>query len=185
MNLDGLVKDACFAHSRQVSKISALLAQRAGYAQDEVMVIEQAALYHDIGKTDIPSEILNKPGALTQMEYEIVKTHTALGYERIAEAAKTLTIAAMVCREHHERPDGSGYSGMTATGIHPYSKLIAVADVFDALYSRRAYKESWGIPEIRRYFSEQSGTQFDAEIVQILLLAVENILALYREDEYA
>ncbi|MDR1204340.1 MAG: HD domain-containing protein [Peptococcaceae bacterium] len=180
MKLDLLAGSTRFEHSRQVSKISALLAERAGYTPEETAMIEEAALYHDIGKADIPKTILNKPGKLTSEEFDIVKTHTELGYRKIMDATKTLSVAATVCQEHHERPDGNGYSHARWTDIHPYAKLISVGDVFDALYSHRAYKPAWSIPEIRAYFREQSGKQFDPEIVCLLLGALDKILLLYK-----
>jgi len=186
MNLETLIESTCFAHSKQVSMISALMAESAGYPPGEISAIRQAALYHDIGKSDIPEQILNKPGALTPEEYEIVKTHTARGYSKITDAVNVLSIAADVCRDHHERPDGSGYCGMTDREIHPYSKIISVADVFDALYSRRSYKEAWDMEKIREFFSTQSGKQFDAGFVKLLFAKMGEILALYpNPPEYA
>ena len=182
MDLNILVQSTCFAHSRQVSKISALLAEHAGYAPNETSLIGQAALYHDIGKTEIPASILNKPGALTSEEFALVKTHTTLGFDKINETIDVLTIAADVCRDHHERPDGAGYGGISESRIHPYTKLITVADVFDALYSKRAYKEPWGIEQIRSFFHEQSGTQFDAGIVLLLFSILDEVLTLYHAE---
>lgn len=179
MKLDALVEETQYQHSHMVSKISALLAESAGYAPDEVTLIEQAALYHDIGKNDIPRDILNKPGSLTPEEFALVKTHTAHGYNRITDAIGAMSVAAEVCREHHERQDGSGYNGLTDAEIHPYTKLIAVADVFDALYSKRAYKEAWSIPEIQEYFQAQTGVQFEPEMVTLLFSLLEKVLSLY------
>jgi len=180
MDLDSLIKHTCFGHSRQVSKISALLAESSGFSPDDTSVIEQAALYHDIGKSDIPEQILNKPGALTPDEFEVVKTHTVNGYNKITNTISVLNVAAEVCRDHHERLDGTGYGGIAGPGIHPFVKLISVADVFDALYSKRSYKAAWGVPEILVYFKEQSGTQFDSEVVLLLSSVIDRILPLYQ-----
>jgi len=182
MTLETLTNQTYYAHSRQVSKICALLAERAGYSRDEIAIIEQAALYHDIGKTGIPEQILNKPGALTPEEFAVVKTHTELGYSKIMETVHILTVAAGVCRDHHERPDGTGYSGMTGRDIHPYSQLISVVDVFDALYSKRPYKEAWDIVRIRDFFSAQSGRQFDAGLVALLFSIIHIVLPLYHSE---
>ena len=182
MSIDTLTECASCAHSRQVSKISELLAESMGYAPDEIAVIQQAALLHDIGKINISDKILNKPGILTPEEYELVKTHTTSGYNEIIKVIDSLTLAAEVCRDHHERPDGSGYNGgVTGEHIHPYSSIVAAADVFDALYSERSYKEAWVIDKIIKYFQENSGTQFDAAIVERLLLNIENIQSLYNQ----
>lgn len=181
MNLETLIDSTNFAHSRQVSKISALLAANAGYASEEVSVIEQAALYHDIGKAAVPVAILNKPGALTPDEFAIVKTHTEAGARQLQELADVLTIASQIAREHHERCDGSGYMNLRGSEMHPFSKLISVVDVFDALYSRRSYKEAWEIGKIRDLFEKQA-CQFDPDIVKLLFLNIEKILNLYHTE---
>ena len=182
MTLNYLVKSSCYTHSKQVSRISELLAKNAGYTPDEAALIGQAALYHDVGKIEIPAHILNKPGPLTSEEFAVVKTHTTLGFNKINEAINILTIAADVCRDHHERPDGAGYSGISGCSIHPYTKLITVADVFGALYSKRAYKEAWDIDKIRAFFHEQSGSQFDAGIVALFFSILDKILPLYHME---
>lgn len=178
MNLDFIVKSTCFEHSRQVSQISSLLAKTAGYAPADISIIEQAALYHDIGKSAIPAEILNKPGALTPAEFALVKTHTDAGARQLLELANIFTIAGHIAREHHERCDGSGYMNLQGHELHPYSKVIAVADVFDALYSRRPYKDAWDVTKIRDFF-EQQVSQFDAEIVHLLFSVMNHIQNLY------
>ncbi len=182
MELETLVTNTRYEHSRQVSKISAILAERAGYSPKEAVSIGQAALFHDVGKVDIPALILNKPGALTPDEFAVVKTHTELGYNRIMESVKVLMLAAEVCRDHHERNDGSGYAGKTGSDIHPFVKLISVVDIFDALYSQRAYKSRWSISDIRAFFSAHCGTQFDVEVVALLFSSLDIILPLYRPE---
>ena len=181
MNLRQLVENSDFDHSKYVAKISTLMAEKAGFSQSEVSVIEQAALYHDIGKSSIPLAILNKPGKLTPQEFELVRTHTAIGFQQIMDAVHVLSIASIVAREHHEREDGTGYMCLPGSDIHPYAKLISVADVFDALASRRAYKEPWSIADICDYFREGAGKQFDACFVNLLLGLLEDIKALYRQ----
>ena len=184
MSIDELADYDFCAHSRQVAEISALLAESAGYSQEEIVIIKQAALFHDLGKGDIPAQILNKSGALTPEEYELVKTHTTLGYDKIIKVIDALSAAAVVCRDHHECPDGSGYgSGVKDEGIHPYSNIVAAADVFDALYSERPYKEPWDTGKIKEFFQTRSGTQFDAEVVKLLLSNIENIKCLYKRQE--
>lgn len=173
-----------FDHSRQVSRISVLLAQKAGYSSYETSVIGQAALYHDIGKVAIPESILNKPGALTPEEFAIVKTHTEEGFSQIQEMIEILTVAAVIAREHHERLDGSGYLHLSEREIHPYARLISICDVFDALYSPRSYKPAWDIIRIRDYFDNQS-RQFDRDSVALLFGAMSEILAYYKESKNA
>jgi HD-GYP domain-containing protein (c-di-GMP phosphodiesterase class II) len=162
-----------------VSEISRLLALRTGYASNEAEVISQAALFHDIGKGDIPPGILTKSGPLTDAEYAVVKTHTQAGCRQIADALRILSAASVVANQHHERLDGSGYLGLAAGQIDPYAKLVAVADVFDALVSRRSYKRPWSQQEVCGYLRDRAGTQFDGEIVAVLLACIDEIVALY------
>lgn len=184
MDIQALITATQYEHSRQVARISGLLAEKAGYPPDEVSIITQAAALHDIGKAAVPKHILNKPGALTPEEYEIIKTHTQIGYDQITGAIRVLSAAAVVCKEHHERLDGSrGYIGLTGENIHPYARLIAVADVYDALVSRRVYKKPWDVRDICGYFREQAGKQFDGFIVGLLLGMIDDILLLYSEPK--
>ena len=183
MDMDKLLQSTQYDHSRQVARISTLLARLAGYTPAETETIGQAALFHDIGKTAIPTAILNTPGALTQEEYAVVKTHTAIGQERLSQAVQTLAAAIIVAQQHHERLDGSGYLRMEDKDIHPYAKLIAVADVFDALVSRRSYKEPWGIDRTGAYLQDLAGVQFECRIVALLLSNMDQVLALYGPEK--
>lgn len=185
MNLDTLIKSAHFDHSQKVAQISTLLAEKAGFSQSEVSVIGQAALYHDIGKSSIPQAVLNKPGPLTTEEFKIVKTHTENGYEQIMAVIRILLIAAEVAKTHHERPDGTGYMSLSGSEIHPYASLISVADVFDALISRRPYKKAWEVNEICDYFRQNCGTQFDRSFVLILIDSLADVLRLYSQASTA
>ena len=181
MDIFTLAANSQYRHSRQVAKISELLAKRLGYSPAEVSVITQAATLHDVGKVDIPPEILSKSGVLSPGEYELVKAHAAAGCRHIEETIRALRVAAIVCKEHHERIGGKcGYLGLSDADIHSYSKLVAVVDVFDALYSKRAYKAPWNIQDICRYFNDQAGLLFDSSIVALLLLSlIPDILRLY------
>jgi HD-GYP domain-containing protein (c-di-GMP phosphodiesterase class II) len=137
-------------------------------------------LYHDIGKVDISPEILNKPGALTTQEFEIIKRHTQTGCEKISEAICVLIAAYWITRHHHERGDGTGYYGLAANEIHPFIRLVSVADVLDALLSKRSYKKAWGLNEALDYLKNQSGVQFDKEVISVLLDRSDDIADLYR-----
>lgn len=179
MILDALIESARLAHSRRVSKISELLSGYAGYSKEESAFIGQAALFHDVGKCDIPLEILNKSGPLTEREFDIIKTHTRKGGNRIADALRVLAAAKLIAEHHHEKLDGTGYRRLAAIEIHPYAKLVAVADVFDALLSKRAYKDSWGAGETLGYIKSGAGTHFDPTIVAVLLAYEDEIMSLY------
>ena len=142
------------AHCRRTAALSQLLAELADCSEPEVRTITQSALVHDIGKAAIPPSILYKPGPLSSDERTIIQTHTAIGAQALARTHGTMRTAAVVALQHHERLDGSGYLGLRSSEIHPHAKLIAVADVFDALISPRAYKQPWGISHIRTYLIE-------------------------------
>lgn len=183
MTLSELMNETHFEHSQQVAKISRLLAQLSGCSEEETEIIRQAALFHDIGKTAIPASILNKPGRLTEEEFRAVRKHTTLGQNQLSYEAQVLNAAMVVAMQHHERLDVSGYLGLEGKDIHPYAKLVAVADVFDALISRRSYKEPWDVEAVCAYLRGLAGTQFDREYVALLLSSTAQVMAFYRPRE--
>ncbi len=176
-----LKKLTCFAHSQKVSAISGLLARYAGYPPETVDIIRQAALYHDVGKSAIDPAILRKPGRLTEREYETVKAHTLLGAQRIADALNVLSVSKIIAEQHYEKMCGQGYPrGLSGDAIHPFSRIVAVADVYDALISRRAYKDAWSSADALLYMESESGAHFDAAIICLLLAHIDEISALYQ-----
>jgi HD-GYP domain-containing protein (c-di-GMP phosphodiesterase class II) len=183
MILTTLLHAAQSPHSKQVARISGLLAAKAGYSTCEVSVITQAAALHDVGKIAVPASILDKPAALTPEEYANVKTHTTAGYEQISEAIKVLTAAAVICREHHEKWDGAnGYIGLKGENIHTLARLVSVADVCDTLFSQRVYKAPWDAAAVRTYFIDQAGKQFDAFFAGVLLDIFDDIIQFYTQN---
>ena len=142
-----------------------------------IETLARSAPLHDIGKVGIPDHILLKPGKLTPAEWEIMKTHTVLGSEAITLAERDLDAsveflaqAKEIVRWHHERWDGSGYpDGLAGDNIPLSARLMAVADVFDALISKRVYKEAMPIPEVRRIIAAGRGSQFDPDITDSFL----------------
>ncbi len=170
-----------FEHSQKVSEISGLLAGYAGYSPKTAGLIRQAARYHDIGKSEIDQAILAKPGRLTPQEFETVKTHAALGARQIARVLAILSAAKIIAEQHHEKICGLGYPrGLSGDAIHPFSRIVAVADVYDAMASKRPYKEAISPGEILRYMEAESGSHFDSEIVRLLLAHIDEISALYK-----
>ena len=133
---------------------------------------------HDIGKIAIPDSILNKPSKLTLDEFELMKTHTTLGYVMLNSSTKQLLKAAsIIAHQHHEKWDGSGYpQGLKGEQIHIYGRITAVADVFDALSSSRAYKDSWTDYSIFKMFKDEKGKHFDPKIVDIFFENIDDIL---------
>lgn len=164
-------------HSRLVSRIAGILAEKANLTHDEAMLIESAAILHDVGKQFVPQNILQKPSKLTEHEYKIIQTHVRAGSNYILQIIRTLLAAYIISLQHHERVDGQGYA--CVTNIHIYAKIVAVADVFDSLLSKRPYKESWPPEKVVSYMCENSKKQFEAEYITALLDSLNEILSLY------
>ncbi len=159
-------------HVKRVGRYTARLAELYGLPKEEVDLLENAAPLHDVGKVGISDLILSKPGRLTEDEMEEMKQHTSIGYEilRKNENRPVLLAASTIAHQHHEKWDGSGYPrGLKGEEIHLYGRMSAVADVFDALASKRCYKEAWSMEEIRRYFENEEGKHFDPHLTGLLL----------------
>ncbi|HDM8226258.1 TPA: HD domain-containing protein [Vibrio campbellii] len=158
-------------HVKRVARLSATLAEFCGLSHREVEMIEVISPMHDVGKISVPESILDKNGQLNAEEWEIMKRHTVKGYEllsnREGEIAK---LAAVVAHEHHERWDGTGYpNGLKGEEIHLFARIVAIADVFDALLSERCYKRAWTIEEVVELFKREQGKHFDPALSQLLL----------------
>ena len=156
-------------HSRRVSELSSKLASALGLDKEKVDEIRLAGLMHDIGKIGIPEQILNKPGKLTDEEYEIIKKHSEAGY-RILKASNEFYKIAIYVLQHHERIDGKGYPyGLTGEEITLPAKIIAIADAYDAMTSTRSYREAktkeYAISQLLKY----AGTQFDENLVKVFI----------------
>lgn len=158
-------------HIRRVAHYSRLIALKYGMSSQEAEVLKMASTLHDIGKVSIPDRILLKPGKLTEEEFELMKTHTIVGYDILASSNKPiLKMASIIALQHHERYDGTGYPrGLRYNEIEIHSKIVSLTDVFDALGTERVYKRKWEFNEIVDYVNEQRGKQFDPEIVDIFL----------------
>jgi putative nucleotidyltransferase with HDIG domain len=159
-------------HSERVSAISVTIGRQMGLAPEDIDILRLGALLHDIGKIGISDNVLRKPDALTDEEYELIKEHPALG-ARILRTAPFLTQHVPIVELHHERPDGRGYPyGLTAGEIPMLARIVHVADAFDAMTSARAYRPALDSGYAIRELWRCAGTQFDAEVVQALLQAV-------------
>ncbi|MDY0092343.1 MAG: DUF3369 domain-containing protein [Candidatus Vecturithrix sp.] len=165
-------------HVKRVGDFCYLLAQKYGLDQETAKLIRMAAPMHDVGKIGIPDAILNKPGKLTSEEFEIIKTHTTIGYNLLkGSKQKILTTAAMVALEHHERWDGLGYPRqLKGEQIHVLARITKVADVFDALSCKRVYKEAWELDQILELFREDHGAHFEPALVGLLLQNLDDFL---------
>ena len=155
-------------HVRRVSKYMRVLCEASGFDEDYTDMVCTASMMHDIGKLMIPEEILNKPGKLTDEEYAIVKNHVLYGEALLHNATgEIMEVARTIALQHHERWDGKGYLGMKGEEIAYVSRLMALADVFDALSASRCYKEGWTLAQTYNEIALGSGTQFDPQVVEL------------------
>ena len=166
-------------HTKRVGLMSAQIAQALGLAEAEVELIRRAAPLHDVGKIAIPDSILLKNGKLTSEEFDHMKTHAMLGAQMLSGGRfSLLQLAEEIARTHHERWDGSGYLRLQGETIPIVGRIVAVADVFDALISERPYKKAWSRFDAIEEIQRQSGHQFDPRVVDAFL----KIIALNHED---
>lgn len=155
-------------HSMRVSRLTCMLAEQIGLNGPQLKALERGALLHDIGKIGISDSILHKPGKLTEQEWKIMRIHPDIG-ARIVEGIPFLQDSLPVIRYHHERWDGSGYPvGLKKEEIPIQARIFAVADVFDALTSKRSYRDKSSAEEAVQYIKEQAGILFDPLIVEAL-----------------
>ncbi len=161
-------------HQDRVAQMSAAIAREMGLDRFSVKGVKVAASIHDIGKLAIPSEILNKPGPLRPAEFELIKNHSKIGHDIVAGITFPWPVAEMILR-HHERLDGSGYpDGLTDEGIVIGARVIAVADVFEAMSSHRPYRASRGVGYALDELRRGSGARFDATVVDAFMRLIED-----------
>lgn len=156
-------------HSERVSTLCKLMGKRLGISKEDIDLLELAGMYHDIGKISIPDAILKKPDKLTNEEFEIIKTHTQVGYQ-ILKAADEYSGLAEYALSHHERWDGKGYPrGLKETDIPLFSRIICVVDSFEAMTSDRPYRKGMSIDKAIEELKRCSGTQFDPIIARTFI----------------
>ncbi len=153
-------------HQRRVSRLGSAIAMGMGFPSQQIKGIRVACLLHDIGKICVPAEILSRPGQLTGPELELLKTHASVGYQLLFGIPFEWPVAQIVL-QHHERIDGSGYpQGLTGERILPEARILAVADVVDALSSHRPYRPAIAIDKVLDEVLSQRGVLYDAEAVE-------------------
>jgi putative two-component system response regulator len=167
---------------------SMLIARELGLSEDEQQLLLEAAPLHDIGKVGIADKVLLKPGRLTSEEFEVMKQHAMFGYELLSgSSSKLLQAGAEIAKGHHEKYDGTGYpNGIKGEDIPIFSRIVAVADVFDALTSERPYKKAWEVEAAVDFLKNGAGTHFDPTCVTAFLRAwddVERVRCQYREEQ--
>ncbi len=155
-------------HVKRVSEYTKILCEALDMTDEEVWKVSTASALHDVGKMIVPQYILNKPCKLTEEEFATVKHHVAYGKKLLEKnTGELMRIAANIAYHHHERYDGNGYMGIKGENIDPYARCVSVADVFDALVSRRPYKNAWPPEEAYKEIVSQSGKQFDPAVVDV------------------
>lgn len=166
------------AHIIRVSHICKLLAKGLGMNDEEADLVLHASPMHDVGKIGIPDDVLLKPGKLDADEWEMIKTHTTIGAGIIGDhPSELLKAARIIALTHHEKWDGSGYpDAKEGEAIHIYGRIVAIADVFDALTSKRPYKDAWPIEKAIEEISDCSGKHFDPECVSVFLDSTSEVM---------
>jgi putative two-component system response regulator len=161
-------------HTERVGQMAALLAQEIGLSDAQVALIRRAAPLHDVGKIGIPDSVLLKLGKLTDEEFALVKTHTTIGARILSGSHfSLLRLAEEIAFSHHERWDGSGYEGIVGDTIPLAGRIVAIADVFDALTQKRPYKAAWPIGDAVAEIERQRSRQFDPVIVDAFMKVIE------------
>jgi HD-GYP domain-containing protein (c-di-GMP phosphodiesterase class II) len=156
-------------HQRRVADLAAAIAGEMGVPHEEIFAIHLAGVVHDLGKISIPAEILSKPGRLNEIEYSFIKTHPQSGYDILKDINFQWPVAEMVL-QHHERMDGSGYPrGLKGEQILPGARILAVADVIEAMASHRPYRTGLGIESALQEIRAHRGTGYDADVADAAL----------------
>jgi len=166
------------AHILRMAHYSRHIAQHLGLPTEQQDLLLEAAPMHDIGKVGTPDLILLKPGKLTEEEFSIMKQHAVIGYEVLnASNSSLLKVAAEIAHTHHEKFDGTGYPrGLKGADIPLFGRIVAVADVFDALTSDRPYKKAWSNEQASQLLREGAGTHFDPACVDAFFADFEEVL---------
>ncbi len=164
-------------HVIRMAKYARVIAEELGLSEMECEDIEYAAPMHDIGKIGIPDHILLKPGRFEEGEWEMMKQHTVIGNSILSNSqSRYIQMGAIIALNHHEKYDGSGYpAGLAAREIPLVARIVAVADVFDALVSERPYKKAWSNEKSFEYLQQQSGLHFDPQCVSAFFERLEDI----------
>ena len=155
-------------HVKRTAELSVRVATAMHRTAAEIRLVGLGALLHDVGKLEIDSDVLEKPGRLEPMELDHMRTHAAIG-ERLVRESQVLAEIAPIVRQHHERIDGTGYpDGIAGDQIHPLARIVAVCDAFDAMIHTRQYREGMGCDKAMAILREHAGSQWDADVVATL-----------------
>ncbi|MEA2092344.1 MAG: response regulator [Campylobacterota bacterium] len=168
-------------HVQRVAEFTYRLARLYGMEKKEANRLKNASYLHDIGKLGITDNILHKEASLTNAEFKEIKKHASIGAEMLSHSELPLfKTATIICMQHHEKYDGTGYPNkLKGEEIHIYGRIVAIADVFDALSFKRSYKDGWSQNEVLKYIKEMSGKQFDPLLVDIFFKNIDEFLKIY------
>ena len=162
-------------HSRRVADYAAMIAQQMDFSSHDIMILKQIGLLHDIGKIAIPDSILLKPGKLTKKEFDIIKSHSLIGYNVISNISMFKGFSDIILY-HHERYDGSGYpKGLQKEEIPTLAVILSIADSFDAMTSSRIYNFKRSVGEALNELKKESGVSFHPDIINAALKALKNV----------
>ncbi|WP_372872709.1 DUF3369 domain-containing protein [Shewanella sp.] len=167
-------------HVKRMAAYCYDLALLAGLSDYEADLLKRAAPMHDIGKIAIPDAVLLKPAKLDNEEWQIMRQHPVIGHQILANSERPiLNAAATISLQHHEKFDGSGYpAGLAGDAIHVYSRIVAIADVFDALSHSRCYKEAWPLDQVLEEMNRCSGTHFDPTLLALFIEHIDTFVAI-------
>lgn len=170
-------------HIWRMAAYSSALAAAAGWKKDDCQQLELAAPMHDIGKLGIPDAILHKPGKLDAQEWAVMQTHATVGYKILSKSnAPLLQMAATIAHCHHEQWGGGGYPrGLVGDAIPEMARIVAIADVFDALTTKRPYKEVWPLDRVLQTLQDSAGVHFEPRLVEHFIRILPQILDIQRE----
>jgi len=171
-------------HIRRIAEISSTFASlHSTLTKSDAITLFHASPMHDIGKMTIPHDILHKSDRYTEDEFEVMKRHTTNAYNLLASSPRKLTkAAAIIALQHHEKWDGSGYpNALKGADIHIYGRIVALADVLDALTHKRCYKEAWSMDEALKYIKEQRCKHFDPELVDLLFENLDQFVDIFEQ----
>lgn len=170
-------------HTKRVGYYAEIMAKALGLSNKDVELVKLTAPMHDAGKIGIADAIIHKPGKLDEEEFEKMKEHAKIGYDLLFdEDNEFLRAAAEIAKDHHEKVDGSGYPhGLFGDEISLFGRITAIADVFDALTTRRPYKEPWSFQDALNYLQENRGSHFDTTLVDLFITNEEHVRLIHKE----
>jgi len=172
-------------HIWRMAAYSAAISRAAGWSVHQSEMLELAAAMHDTGKIGIPDEVLKAPRKLTADEWVIMKSHSQIGYDILSQSQNTIFLmAAEIALGHHEKWDGSGYpNGLVGGAIPESARIVAIADVFDALTMKRPYKEAWSIEKALDVIEQDAGTHFDPRLAKLFFEIMPEIIEIKEKWE--